>query len=444
MARKQWANIPFHPGKWPFFYGWVILLMATTGILMSIPGQTIGVSVFTDPLLETLLISRDELSLAYMFGTIGSSFLLPWAGRIYDRVGVRPVAITASLGLGVILFILSNIEYILFDVFRVESSLIIIFGMFCAFLLLRFFGQGVLTMSSRNMMMQWFDRRRGFATGITNVFVSLTFASSPLFLYYLIESYSWQGAWFIMALVVAFVFPILIFLFFRHKPEDSGLVPDGSYKPTKKQGKAFIPTIKNFTLVEVRRNYSFWVFAIMLAMQGLYITGFTFHVISLFKESGLLESQAVSIFQPSAVLAVIFTLIASNASDFIPIKYLFYIKGIGASIGIVGVIFLGEWEAAYYMLILGNGIMMGLFSVLTTVTWPRYFGRLHLGAINGQAMMLIVFGSALGPILFSTSLSLFGAYDIAGYMCLGVYIILTLAAIRADNPQKKLAEEEKA
>jgi OFA family oxalate/formate antiporter-like MFS transporter len=443
MAKRQWANIPFHPGKWPFFYGWMILLLAATGILMSIPGQTIGVSVFTDPLLDTLLISRDELSLAYMLGTIGSSFLLPWAGRVYDRVGVRPVAITASLGLGFILFILSNIEYILFDLFKIESNLIIIFWMFGAFLLLRFCGQGVLTMSSRNMMMQWFDRRRGFATGISNVFVSLTFASSPLFLHHLIQRYTWEGAWTAMAFFLVLVFPLVIFIFFRNTPEASGLVPDGKVKASKKQKKVLFPTVKEFTLAEVRRSYSFWIFAFMLSMQGLYITGFTFHVISIFNESGLSESQAISIFQPSAVLAVIFTLVGSNASDYIPLKFLYYVKGIGACTAILGLIFLGEWGPAYYILIIGNGIMMGLFSVLATVSWPRYFGRLHLGAINGQAMMLIVFGSALGPILFSKSLSAFGAYDSAGWICFSIYFLLTVLAVKADNPQKKLAEEGK-
>ena len=407
---------------------------------MSIPGQTIGVSVFTDPLLDTLLISRDELSIAYMLGTIGSSFLLPWAGRMYDRAGVRIIAIAASLGLGAVLITLSKIDYLLFGLFSVESDITIIFWMFICFLLLRFFGQGVLTMTSRNMMMQWFDRRRGFATGITNVFVSLTFASSPVFLHYLIERYTWQGAWITIGLIAAFVFPVLIFLFFRDKPEDSGLTPDGGLKePSPDRQKTFVRTVKQFTLWEVRRNYSFWVFTLMLAMQGLYVTGFTFHVVSIFEQAGLSESAAISIFQPSAVLAVVFTLTTSNLSDYIPLKYLYYLKGVGACTGILGVIFLGDWEAAYYMIIVGNGIMMGLFSVLATVSWPRYFGRLHLGAINGQSMMMIVFGSALGPILFSGALSLFDVYDAAGWICLAFYILLTIAAVRADNPQKKLA-----
>lgn len=194
MKRREWANFPFHPGKWPFFYGWMILLWGSLGIVMSIPGQTMGVSVFTDSLLGSLHISRDELSFAYMLGTIGSSFMLPWAGRLYDRLGVRPTAVAAAIGLGLILVWLSNIDSLLSGWIAAQATTAIVITLFATFLLLRFFGQGVLTIVSRNMMVQWFDQRRGFATGFSNVFVSLAFSISPLFLFTLIEAYTWEGA----------------------------------------------------------------------------------------------------------------------------------------------------------------------------------------------------------------------------------------------------------
>lgn len=162
--------------------------------MMSIPGQTMGVSVFTDSLLGSLHISRDELSFAYMLGTIGSSFMLPWAGRLYDRLGVRPTAVAAAIGLGLILVWLSNIDSLLSGWIAAQATTAIVITLFATFLLLRFFGQGVLTIVSRNMMVQWFDQRRGFATGFSNVFVSLAFSISPLFLFTLIEAYTWEGA----------------------------------------------------------------------------------------------------------------------------------------------------------------------------------------------------------------------------------------------------------
>ena len=442
MAERRWANIPFHPGKWPFFYGWMILVWSALGIVMSIPGQTIGVSVFTDPLLQVLGISRDELSLAYMLGTIASSLLLSWAGKKYDEHGARPIAFIAAVGLALVLIFLSQVDIILFDFLQISQTWAIVAAMFCAFLLLRFFGQGVLTMASRNMMVQWFDKRRGFASGLSNVVVSLSFSSAPVFLYFLITLYGWDGAWLLMALISGVLFATIVLVFFRNKPEDSGLKPDGDYTPSAKNIKSRYPLIKHFTLAEARRNYAFWIFALMLAMQGLYITAFTFHLISIFDRAGFPEEVAIKIFQPGAVIAVIVTLISSSISDYIQLKYLLYLKGFAACMAIVGIIFLADWNVAYYMIIVGNGIMGGLFSVIVTITWPRYFGRTHLGAISGQAMMIMVFASALGPILFSSSLTYFDSYNPGALICLVTYMSLTVGAIWANNPQIVLSKEE--
>ncbi|MCK5198258.1 MAG: hypothetical protein KAR21_07900, partial [Spirochaetales bacterium] len=53
------------PPVLPFSYGWIILIVGTIGVLMSIPGQTMGVSVFTDFLIEALEISRTGISTTY-------------------------------------------------------------------------------------------------------------------------------------------------------------------------------------------------------------------------------------------------------------------------------------------------------------------------------------------------------------------------------------------
>lgn len=439
MKERNWASYPFNPARWPFYYGWMILVWGTLGIVMSVPGQTIGVSVFTSHLLSVLGMSRDQLSLAYMLGTISSSLLLPWVGRKYDQFGVRPIAFIATVGLGLVLLTLSQIDKIIFDWLHLSGTTLIIGIMFIAFLGLRFFGQGVLTLVSRSMMVQWFEQRRGFATGFSSVVISLVFSAAPAFMYFLISRYNWNGAWLFMAAIVGLIFPLLVLIFFRNNPEASGLVPDGKFHLKKSRIK-LTENIRQFSLAEVKKQFPFWVFALLLAMQGLYNTGFTFHVISVFEEARLDEASAIAIFQPIAIIAVCITLVFSNISDYVPLKYLFAFKGVGACIGTIGLVLLATWEGAYYLIIAGHGIMGGLFSVLSSVTWPRYFGRKHLGAISGLATMLMVFGSALGPILFSRSLSTFGGYGMAGWICFAVFFLLALASFKADNPQSKLSE----
>ncbi len=432
---------PFDPAKWPFFYGWIILICGPLGMLMSIPGQTMGVSVFTDALIEALRLSRDELSLAYMLGTIGSSFLLPWAGKKYDQWGARVLAILSSMGMGLVLLYLSVLPRFI-DWLVVDRTIIVIAFTTTGFLLLRFFGQGVLTMTSRNMMMEWFERRRGLATGLSNSVVSFGFSVAPLVLYYLIERSAWSGAWQILALVACVIFPVFAFTFFRDNPEASDLKPDGNYQGRRRaEPKALFPVVKQYSKKEAIRNYAFWVFALMVSMHGLFITGFTFHVVSLFGEAGIDAERAISVFPQSAVIAIAVTLLASITSDHIQLKLLLYAMGISVCVWVLGIILLGHFTGAFFLIVVGSGMASGLFSVLMSVTWPRYFGRLHLGAISGQVLSMTVFFSALGPIMFSLSLTYFGSYRMAGWICLAIFLLLTLAAVRANNPQIRHREE---
>ena len=113
--KQRWNTFPFKPAKFPLFYGWVILFASVVGVLASAPGQTMGVSTFTDYLIENIKISRNQISTAYMIGTICSSLLLTWAGRQYDRFGARWTAIGASLLLAAVLLLLSQSDRIIMN-----------------------------------------------------------------------------------------------------------------------------------------------------------------------------------------------------------------------------------------------------------------------------------------------------------------------------------------
>src|SRR6056297_61305 len=103
-------TFPFSPKQSPFFYGWTILFVGSIGMLMSIPGQTVGVSVFTDFLIEVLGLTRNAVSIAYLVGTVGSAFLLSAGGRAYDRLGARVTGVIVSLLLGVTLVLVSFVD----------------------------------------------------------------------------------------------------------------------------------------------------------------------------------------------------------------------------------------------------------------------------------------------------------------------------------------------
>jgi MFS transporter, OFA family, oxalate/formate antiporter len=434
---NRFKDIPFSPVKWPFFYGWFIIFAGIVGIVMSIPGQTIGVSVFTDHLIEALDVSRVNLSMAYMAGTILSGFFIPYAGRLYDRYGVRPVIMTAGFLLGLTLIYLSRIAQVsnwFTGFISFLSPAIVIFTlMTMGFFSLRFFGQGVLTMASRNMVMKWFDKKRGFANAILGITVSFGFSYSPQALDILVQNFSWQGAWQTLGLISGVGFVLFVFTFFRDNPGKYGLIPDGKKITDKKKDNTNLPLLKEYTLKEAKKTYSFWIFNLSLALQALYVTAFTFNVISIFTVNGFDHRAAITIFLPASVVAVSFHFFGSWLSDYLKLKYFLLLQISGMLISMTALVFLDQSQTMRWILIAGNGIMSGMYGVLSAVTWPRFFGLRHLGAISGYAMSWMVIGSAIGPFMFSLSFRLTGQYNLATWICIFIALILFILGFRADN-----------
>ena len=443
MIKQRYNTFPFDPAKSPVFYGWFIVLWGTLGIIMSVPGQTMGVATFTDHLIDALNFSRNELSTAYLLGTISSSFMLTRAGKWYDKIGARWLGVIITIALGCVLIYLSQVDRVAFGLGNLFGAgahqfYLSFFMIMAGFFLLRFTGQGVLTMLSRNMMMKWFDRKRGLTNGISSVFVSLGFAISPLVFDYFIESYSWRTAWIFLALIAGFGFSIVVLIFFRDNPEDCGLEQDGDSKEKSDERKRASHRVeKQFTLKEAQRSFPFWVMVVALSMQALYITGFTFNIVSIFESANMDKTVALAVFVPTSAISVFISLAGGWLSDHIKMKYLLLVFLFGQIVSMISLSLLSP-GLPYIFLIIGNGIVGGLFSVLSSVVWPKFYGRKHLGAISGFAMSALVFLSALGPLLFSFSFTKLGSYSWAALVCLVVVTISFLAAFKVENPQENL------
>ena len=442
--KQQWNNFPIRPVKIRFFYGWVILFASTVGVLASAPGQTMGIATFTDYLLENIHISRNQISIAYMIGTIASSLLLTYAGRMYDKYGARWVGILISLVLGFVLILLSQSDRIIhLFISEVASAGYIPLAMtvlIFLFFALRFSGQGVLTMVSRNMLMKWFIARRGLVNGISSVFVAFGFSLAPLTFDTFIQETSWRWAWIIMAIGIGVFFTLFVFFFYRDNPEDLGMIPDGELHGNKEKN-VIIKPFKQFTLAEARKTLTFWLFSIPLAMYALYITGFTFHLVSIFEQAGMGREKALAVFIPVSLISVIVSLTGGYISDKIRLKILLIIMLVGQIVALSSLAFLND-GVFYYGYIIGNGLVSGLYNVLMAVTWPRFYGRENLGRITGFVMAIIVFASALGPTLFSLSATKLGSYSFAIFGLTAIVITIIFFSFKANNPQIKFESSQ--
>jgi MFS family permease len=290
-------------------------------------------------------------------------------------------------------------------------------------------------MVSRNMLMKWFAAKRGIVNGLASVFVALGFSVAPVLFDKLIHLSSWRYAWLIMGSFIGIIVTIFVFILFRDNPEESDLLPDGK-KHSHREHHVTIKAFKQYTLKEARKTLSFWLYALPLAVNTLYVTAFVFHLFSIFEMAGLSREKALGIFVPASFISVFVSLTGGWLCDRIKLKYILIVAMAGELIALIS---LGNLDGGffYYGFIVGYGIIGGLYNVIMTVTWPRFYGQKHLGSISGFVMALVVFTSALGPVLYSLSLTRFGSYNYASFVFAGFMIILLALSFKGDNPQDK-------
>lgn len=363
---------------------------------------------------------------------------------MYDKYGARWVAMLISIVLGFVLILLSQSDRIIHLFIKDGSSLVYVplamAVLMFLFFALRFSGQGVLTMVSRNMLMKWFIARRGLVNGISSVFVAFGFSLAPLTFDSFIQETSWRWAWIIMAIGIGVFFTLFVFIFYRDNPEDMGMIPDGEIHGNKEKN-VIIKPFRQFTLAEARKTMTFWLFSIPLAMYALYITGFTFHLVSIFEHAGMGREKALAVFIPVSVISVIISLVGGYISDKIRLKILLIIMLAGQVVALSSLAFLNE-GVFYYGYIFGNGLVSGLYNVLMAVTWPRFYGRENLGRITGFVMAIIVFASALGPTLFSLSATKLGSYSFAIFGLTAIVLTIIFFSFKANNPQAKFESSQ--
>ncbi len=414
---------PFDPARFRFYYGWVIVIVGSIGVLASMPGQTAGVGVFTDNLTDATGLSRLELAVAYLVGTGCSGLILPRGGLAIDRYGSRSVALVAVIGLAATLVGLSFVGPMSTPVGLVVMSV----GFGC----LRFTGQGMLTLSSRTMISQWFERRRGIVSSISNSVLSFAFAGAPALLLAVIEIDGFRFAWRLLAVVLVTVVGVVVVVFYRVSPESAGLVIDGGVAEAGPSDRPpVIGTDDDRTRAQAVVDVRFWAVTIPVVAMASTSTALTFHVLDLGQELGLSDERIVQIFVPIALVSVPVTIVGGWLVDTVPPIVVALVMSVAQIVMYLTVPALSDpvWAV---VAIATWGIATGCYAPLTSAALPRYFGRRHLGAIAGVQMSAMVIGSAVGPALFALVETTLGTYREALWISLTLPVAGVAAAVAA-------------
>lgn len=389
---------------------------------MTGPGQTAGVSVFVDPMMAALSLTRSEVATAYLVGTLGGALAMPRLGRVIDDRGARvAMAVVGSL-FGLVLVAMAGVTGL------VTLSL--------AFIGIRMFGQGGLGLVATTSVAPWFDRRRGLAMGATTAIGSAVLSLVPLVAAFAIDRTGWRIAWLLLALLVwAVVLPIA-FRGLIDRPSDVGQQVDGA--PAPRDGDAGRAPLVGFTRGEAMRTPMFWAVAGAVSATGMIGTGLAFHQIDLLGEQGLTPVQAAANFLPQTFAALTATMLVGTMVDRFAARWVLVISMAMLAASMVAVPFVspGLTAAAYGMTL---GAASAAARALEAASFPKLFGIRHLGSIRGVVASISVASSAFGPLALSAGYELTGSYVQVLLVLLVIPFAVSILGLFAPAPRPQQA-----
>jgi MFS family permease len=412
---------PARPRPATRFSGWRIVTFAAIALGMSGPGQTAGVSVFVDPMMAALELSRSQVSTAYLVGTLGGALAMPRIGRLIDDRGARLAMAIVGGAFGVVLAAMAG----------VTGLVTLVLG----FTGIRMFGQGGLSLIASTSVAPWFDRRRGFAIGVTSAVGSALLSLVPLVAAFAIDATSWRIAWLLLAVLVWTTVLPIAFRGLIDRPQDVGQQVDGAPPPADgdEHTERFVPA---FTRAQAIRTPMFWAIAGAVATTGMIGTGLAFHQIDLLGEQGLTPVQAAANFLPQTFAALTATLLVGSMVDRFAARWVLLTSMLllGAAMLAVPFVSPGITAALYGMMVGAAGSSV---RALEAASFPKLFGLPHLGAIRGVVTSISVASTAFGPLALSLGRDLTGSYVQVLLVLLVIPLGIAIFGVLAPTPDAR-------
>ncbi len=398
----------------PFSYGWVVLACVCAAGFTR-PGSAVGtLSIFVEPMTREFGWSHTEISAAVSLGGILGALVAPAIGTFLDRNGARAVLCLAVLLTGIPLLLLSFTQ-----------SLAFFFVFYCT---ARMSFAGPYDLGIYGSIVNWFVRRRAFATSIATLAQMTGLVAMPLIAHFVMQASGWRSAWVAIGATVLLVGFVPVWLLHVRRPEDLGRLPDGERAPhsTGAGAAAAYAPEPAYTRRQALRTPAFWFLSLFTLLVYPVQAGISLHQAPLLIERGLDATVAATAVSTFALLSAI----AGFAYGFWPrrVPMRFALALVGLTLAASSVL-MGNVQAApmAYGAAALFGLGIGGLLTMLPIAWADYFGRQSYGAIRGVALTVQVVAQAAGPLLSGALRDATGSYDLS----LTTFAVLAFAGTAA-------------
>lgn len=339
-------------------------------------GQSFFLGWYGDDIKASLNLSAQQYGLIYSIATLASAGAMMWLGGLIDRWPLRRFLALVCVGMMLAALLMS----LAFNV------VILCLGFF----LVRLFGQALFPHMGITTMARYFDRQRGMAISLAATGVSVGEVLLPVAAVLMMQHMGWQLSWLLIAATVPLMFiPTALLLLSRvHWPElpvEEPLVP-GAVRP-RSGAKVLLS------------DWRFWLAAPTAMSVPFCLTAVFIHQGFVLSEKGWSSQWMATCFVFYGVVhwfsSIFYGVLVDRFSGLTLLRF-FSLPIILAFLAVANL--QGNGAALVMMGLLG--LAVGAGGPVLSSLWAEMYGARILGSIRATAGALMVFSTALSPVIF--------------------------------------------
>ena len=406
------------------FYGyWVLSAGSLVMVVLGIAGLH-GLGVFFSALQRDYMWSSALLSGAFALSRAESAFLGPGEGVWVDKFGPRKMIALglAILGLGFIL--LSRVDSLLsFYLALITIALGTGIGGFLAVM---------------SLLTNWFEKFRARSMAIATIGVNVG-GLMVVALTWSVSSFGWRSTALFLAIII-FMLIIPITKIVRDRPEDYGLLPDGT-KPEVIESyteKTIEQESNNedITVKEAVRSQAFWVISLVHGIAVMALSALAVHQIERMVQVGISMEMAGLVVSVYTGFGIFFRILSGYLADKIDKRY-------------VIAVFLVFQTLSLLVFAFGNSVFsFMIFGLLFAPGWSgrgaaltayrgELFGRKRFASITGLSMVITNALSLTGPIFTGVLFDATGSYESPFVIMAGLSLVAGVLILFTKKPNPK-------
>ncbi|WP_028311505.1 MFS transporter [Derxia gummosa] len=363
---------------------WWVVLGALLGLLVGNgPIMQFTFGIFLVAISKDFGWSRGATSTGLVIGLTATGLLVPLAGRLIDRHGIRRVSLPAiwlfAAALGAMALL--------------PPSLVLFYALYA---LMGVAAAGQTPLPYAKAISTWFDRRRGLALGIAMAGVGLGAALMPNVAQRLIAEGGWRLAYAGLAVLVAVIGTLAV-----------GFLVEEA--PTARGANGQRPDLPGETAREALRQPVFWKLALAFFAVACAANGTIAHLVPMLVDRGLPPAVGVGALAFAGLALTVGRLIAGWLLDRVHAPVVAAAFFVLPAVGIL-MLLSGPTPQLVTLCVVFIGLGLGAEVDLIAFLLSRYLGMRAFGEIYGWLFAVFMLGSGLGPALMGWSFDLQGSY----------------------------------